>query len=368
MRSCDNLSVNSLQVTTVPSLTPNKASPEKGQDTQRTDSQAEEKPQELKIKIDASTVPDDVMELVLQYLKDLHVEEKTKANETIISIWDFAGQHMYHTSHSVFLSPRALYILVHNLKKDLNAKAEPCARQGIHDIILENPNDETNLDNVLSWLASVHNICTPDETKKLPYLRPPVFVVGTHADQPSADPKAVEAHIKKSISGKSYEKHVIRPFFSVDNTKSSEDSGVQALRQRISEVLKQEPYMGVDLPTKWFNFEKVLRALIEKKIYHLQVSELSTIAKEVCFIDDDEEMMSMLSFYHDLGLIVKHGETVVLQSEWLIDCFSKLVTVSPFDEQVSVPVPNACIIIVKKRRVEALHFYIIVKEFWFYEK
>ena len=24
----------------------------------------------------------------------------------------------------------------------------------------------------LSWLASVHNIRTPDETKKLPYLRP----------------------------------------------------------------------------------------------------------------------------------------------------------------------------------------------------
>ena len=47
MRSYDNLSVNSLQVTTVPSLTPNKAFPEKGQDTQHTDSQAEEKPQEL---------------------------------------------------------------------------------------------------------------------------------------------------------------------------------------------------------------------------------------------------------------------------------------------------------------------------------
>ena len=72
------------------------------------------------------------MKLTVQYLKDLHVEEDTKANETIISIWDFAGQHMYYTSHSVFLSHRALYILVHNLRKDLNAKAEPCARQGIH--------------------------------------------------------------------------------------------------------------------------------------------------------------------------------------------------------------------------------------------
>ena len=112
--SKNNLSVHSLQVASpFPSLTPNKASPEKSQDTKHasTDSQAEQKPQELKIKIDASAVPDDVMKLVLQYLKDLHVEENTKANETIISIWDFAGQHMYHTSHSVFLSHRALYSL-----------------------------------------------------------------------------------------------------------------------------------------------------------------------------------------------------------------------------------------------------------------
>jgi len=40
----------------------------------------------------------------------------------------------------------------------------------------------------------------------------------------------------------------------------------------------------------------------------------------------------MLNFYHDLGVIVKHGRTVVLQAQWLIDLFKQLITVRPFHE------------------------------------
>ena len=43
----------------------------------------------------------------------------------------------------------------------------------------------------------------------------------------------------------------------------------------------------------------------------------------------------MLNFYHDLGIIVKHGHTVVLQAQWLIDLFKQLITVPPFNEMVS---------------------------------
>jgi hypothetical protein len=39
-----------------------------------------------------------------------------------------------------------------------------------------------------------------------------------------------------------------------------------------------------------------------------------------------------LDFYHDLGVIVKHGNTVVLQAEWLIDLFRKLITIKPYEE------------------------------------
>ena len=43
----------------------------------------------------------------------------------------------------------------------------------------------------------------------------------------------------------------------------------------------------------------------------------------------------MLNFYHDLGVIVKHGHTVVLQAQWLINLFKQLITVPPFNEVVS---------------------------------
>ena len=84
---------------------------------------------------------------------------------------------------TLFLSSRAVYILVHNLSKPLNAPAKPCVRQGTHDVLLENPNNETNLENLLSWLVTVNSLKTTEEGMmnnsegKLPYLRPPVFML-----------------------------------------------------------------------------------------------------------------------------------------------------------------------------------------------
>lgn len=213
---------------------------------------------DVKLNIDAAAVlPNNVTDLVVQYLQHLKLVDDIKTKEAILTLWDFAGQHLYYASHSVFLSPRAVYALVYNLSKDLNAPAEPCVRQGIHDIVLENPNNETNLESLLAWLASVHSIRpTTDGTGsnqdgKLTYLRPPVFIVGTNADQPFEDAKKMEKLIQKSISGRKYEKHVIRPFFAVDNTISLSDDGVQALQKRIMEVLKQEPYMGEEVPIRY---------------------------------------------------------------------------------------------------------------------
>ena len=174
----------------------------------------------------------------------------------MLNLWDFAGQHLYYASHSVFLSGRAVYVLVYNLNKDLMATAEPCVRQGIHDILLDNPNNETNLDNLLSWLVSVHNIRS-DANKshehqgmKQSYLRPPVIVVGTHSDQPFKEVKTTEKDIKKSISDKEYVKHIITPFFAVDN-RTEKDEHVQKLRQKIMEILKGEPYMGEEVPLRY---------------------------------------------------------------------------------------------------------------------
>ena len=195
---------------------------------------------EPELMINATSPPDDVTKYVHQFLEYVKGEHDSKGDITrgesfvSVDVWDFAGQQLYYASHPLFFSSRALHILVHNLSKPLHAPAKPCVRQGTHNIASENPNNETNLENLLSWLATIHSITqVKDEPaigaeSRLPYLRPPVLIVGTHADKPFEDITMMKSQIQNIISGKEYGKHVVPPLFSIDNTKSLK----QNLRKR----------------------------------------------------------------------------------------------------------------------------------------
>ena len=74
--------------------------------------------------------------------------------------------------------------------------------------------------------------------------------------------------------------------------------------------------------------------MTDKKIYCLTFEQLQGIIQKVCFINDGEEVATMLDFFHDLGVIVKHRDTVVLQAQWLIKVFKEFVTIPSFDEKV----------------------------------
>ena len=200
------------------------------------------------------TVPAEVTKYTTEYLKQLFLHDQQTVHDNnrgdpivTLELWDFAGQHLYYASHPVFFSPRGVYVLVHNLSKPLDALAEPCVRQGLHDIFLENPNGETNMENLLSWLVTVHGSrpiggeCVGNtEREDLAYLRPPVIIVGTHADRPVEDINVITSQIQRGISGKEYEKHVIRPFFNVDNTTGNKSTPIRRTRK----ILGKRPYKG----------------------------------------------------------------------------------------------------------------------------
>ena len=183
-----------------------------------------------KIAINATVFPIAVEKQADELLKNMIMEGEDadgahieKGSTITADVWDFAGHHLYYAAHPVFLSSRAVYIVVHNLSKPLDARAQPCFRQGTRQVLLENPNDETNMENLLSWLKTVHNmrptIEEMDEPRHLlSYLRPPVLIVGTHADMPYEDIKDVKSKILREISSNECEKNVIKPLFFIDNT------------------------------------------------------------------------------------------------------------------------------------------------------
>ena len=206
--------------------------------------------------MDPPKPPEEFTKHLIRYMKGSDLESGSASTEPVVEIdlWDLAGQHLYYASHPVFLSRRALYLLVYNLSKRLDDIAEPYVRQGIHDVRLVNPHRETNLENLLSWLASVNAISPTKQEKAdkdVPYVRPPVLIVGTHADKPFQDIEEMNKQIQEELSGKDYGRHVVAKFFSIDNTQSSSDAGVSELQKKIMEVLHNEPYMGEEIPVRY---------------------------------------------------------------------------------------------------------------------
>ena len=62
------------------------------------------------------------LELTLQQAKSLPSESSTRLAK--VSLYDFAGQYIFHASHPTFLSPQATYILVFNLNKLIEMKGK----------------------------------------------------------------------------------------------------------------------------------------------------------------------------------------------------------------------------------------------------
>ena len=78
----------------------------------------------------------------------------------------------------------------------------------------------------------------------------------------------------------------------------------------------------------------MIKALIAKQIFHINLVQLQNYAKKHCFIEDTDEFDGMIIFYHGLGMIIKHRSTVVLKAQWLIDLLKQLITIPHFNEMV----------------------------------
>lgn len=60
------------------------------------------------------------------------VASANEDNLKVLSLLDFAGQSAYYACHHIFFSPRAFYILVVDMSKDLNSQADKaCDKEGL---------------------------------------------------------------------------------------------------------------------------------------------------------------------------------------------------------------------------------------------
>ena len=305
---------------------------------------------EVHVPIESPRIPDEVAALIQKLLKE---DENAQDDEEIYTVlWDFGGQSVYYTTHPLFITARAMYLLVYDLSRDPNEIAKPVVKQGLYKKILDSYGTKINLDYLNFWVTSVASLATETEEQ---YVRsdriqvkvPPVFLVCTHADEPNrgADPFALAREVFGSLQTKSFRNHIYEGVFVVDNTKSaglgSECSEVTRLRKELLAVAKELPQMKEVIPIKWLKYERALQGAVRNGHKWISLSMAKEIAFEVCKIDNDQEFLTLLSFLHDQRILVHFDDTpglsdcVVLDPQWLVDVFKTVITVKPYDQEES---------------------------------
>ena len=292
-------------------------------------------------------LPEEVARLVEKMLQE---GESANHEDNIYSVlWDFGGQSVYYETHPIFLTEKAIYILVSDLSRDPGEKATPPVKTGLFENKEDIDCSKTNLDYLDFWMSSIYSLVGPDENSSsqetasnvshvLPWRLPPVFLVCTHADVPFGGSNARDLALKTYgfLQCKIYKEHLYKDVFVVDNTKSGSEeecTEVKRLREEVLAVAKELQLTKEEIPVKWLRYENKLRKKHDKWI---TLEEAKRIAFEDCGIQEDDEFSTLLNFLHDQRIVIHFSGSpelermVILDPQWLVDVLKNVITVRRF--------------------------------------
>ena len=297
-------------------------------------------------RLSLSTVPEEVAAVAEQFLRG-DVDDSTE--DIYFTFWDFAGQSVYYVTHPLFLATRAMFLLVYDLSLNPDDEAKPVLKQGVFEESEESYDLKTNFDYLDFWMKSVASLARGQaegsRLEETPSVKlPPVFLVCTHADKPygRGDPRKLARKIFGCLKRKPYGAHLCDVFW-IDNTSlrasNSDCPEVVRLRHEIFAVAKKLHFINETIPINWLKFEKALQAKKEVGNKRISLESARDIAENDCNIVDEKEFETLMNFLHDIRSLIHYEDTVqlnklvVLDPQWLVDVFKKVITVKPYDPQ-----------------------------------
>lgn len=174
-----------------------------------------------------------------------------------ISMWDFAGQYIFYATHQVFLSPRAVYILVLDLSKGLNHFVQdeefPLECNDIQGQTVKDYGD--------FWLRSVHTFCgdVPGQ--------PPIILVGTHSNDTDCAPNERDEFVekyfedfRKFVENSPVSNHIQPEQFAIENTLPDEE--FDKLKKAIVDVAKRQRHWNQEIPARWLPLERFVTLVV----------------------------------------------------------------------------------------------------------
>ncbi|XP_045175217.2 uncharacterized protein LOC123536268 [Mercenaria mercenaria] len=245
-----------------------------------------------------------------------------------LSVWDFAGQFAFYSTHQVFLSRRAIYLLVINLSKSIDDEVPDRCFIDSQGSRLCHVSDFVEF-----WLNSIHEYCGGTESENTP-----VILVGTFADKIDQArrqelAKSYFRKLRRKLAKTETFEHLAEEII-IDN--STVDPNIDALKTTIWKLASKQSYWGEQKPANYIILEKTLMKLRNEGLKVLLKKDLREINKAMPVpIASDEGLDVFLNFQHETGYLLYFNDTllkdyVLLEPQWLVDAFKCLITADTF--------------------------------------
>ena len=256
------------------------------------------------------------------------------------TLWDFAGQTIFHNTHSVFISEEGVSIITFDASVELTSQINP------RDNSPPLQENSTSISSIHYWLQVVDAMYSVKGGKEdLSPLLPTALLAGTHIDKLHPDIKEARKIAKKMIlpllekelREKPYAQHLAGSgkglmaaleefcFFISNKLRDEEierlkDSAVKAA----TSLRKKQPIF----------FLKIERALLSHNEQVITVSTLLEIIAQTTFplARNSAELKGILRYFHNKRTVLYFNQVkslqdlVILSPRWLAKLFGYVIT------------------------------------------
>lgn len=254
-------------------------------------------------------------------LNDIRSEE----NCLRVSVWDFGGQFVYYSTHQLFHSRQAIYLLVLNIAEGINVKVTDDEYPD-----KQHQSQRSMKEYIQFWVHSVHSFVGNEQCTE-----PPIFLIGTHLDKLSTKTDVDECfeEIRKLFDNSKLLCHIQQKSFAISNITPSIDT-LDRIRETIIDYGRKYCTECI-IPAKWIPLERRLKKSHQLKIITFQKLKDIDATNEVP-IGSDDQIKLFLQYHHEKGTFfyfesdtddVNH---IVLQPQFLIDAFKCIITSEKF--------------------------------------
>ena len=210
-------------------------------------------------------------------------------------VWDFAGQDVYYTTHSFFLTPNTIYLVVFDLSRD----------------------DDQQMRRIDYWIQSIQTRAGAS----LSYI----LLVGTHSDE--ASPEVIANMVAKLNRRWVFSRDAL----DLVTVSCKTGAGIESLKTALNLTATKFGLASQLYPKAWLQIGDVLKGIMATQPW-ISIDKLREISRQF-YVTPATLELAVLPALKDIGVVLHFAtdpqlqDTVFINPQFIIKAFADVLTI-----------------------------------------